>query len=81
MELVLILGMFLVLFGPKELPGLARGVLKALNEMKHIFYSLQKEWGLSSEGAPEALSSPPSSDSSPPKKNPPSKRDSLKPLP
>ena len=45
-EIVLIFFLFLILFGPKELPGLARFIVRILHELKTIFRQLEKEWKL-----------------------------------
>ena len=46
-ELVIIFLLALLLFGPKELPKLARFLVKLINEMKQIFNRLKSEWNLS----------------------------------
>ncbi len=46
-ELLVIFLLALFLFGPKELPILARFIVKLINEMKHIFNRLKEEWNLS----------------------------------
>ena len=45
-ELIIVFLLILLLFGPKELPYLARSILKFINEMKNIFSRLKKEWDL-----------------------------------
>ena len=45
-ELCVIFLLALVLFGPKELPKLARFVAKLIYELKNIFQRLEKEWCL-----------------------------------
>ena len=45
-ELCAIFLLVLVLFGPKELPNLARFIAKLIYEMKNIFQRLEKEWHL-----------------------------------
>ena len=45
-EVIVIFLLMLVLFGPKELPTLARFLVKFINEMKHIFNRLKDEWNL-----------------------------------
>ena len=45
-ELCVIFLLVLVLFGPKELPKLARFVAKLIYELKNIFQRLEKEWHL-----------------------------------
>ena len=45
-ELCVIFLLALVLFGPKELPKLARFVAKLIYELKNIFQRLEKEWRL-----------------------------------
>ena len=47
MELLLLFLLALLLFGPEELPPLARLMSRTLNELKSIFQRLEKEWGLS----------------------------------
>lgn len=46
LELCAIFLLVLVLFGPKELPKLARFVAKFIYELKNIFQRLEKEWRL-----------------------------------
>ena len=46
MEVIGVLLLILVLFGPKELPRLARQVARLIYEMKNIFHRLEKEWDL-----------------------------------
>ena len=46
-ELVVIFLLALFLFGPKELPKLARFLVKLTNEMKQFFNRLKSEWNLS----------------------------------
>ena len=46
MEVIGVLLLMLVLFGPKELPRLARQVARLIYEMKNIFHRLEKEWDL-----------------------------------
>lgn len=48
LELVLIFFLLLILFGPKELPGLARLLLHMIYELKTIFNRLEREWKLNS---------------------------------
>ena len=45
-ELCVIFLLALVLFGPKELPTLARFIAKLIYELKNIFQRLEKEWRL-----------------------------------
>ena len=53
LELIVVFLLLLVLFGPKELPRLARGVARLIYEIRHIFQKLETEWKLSpSEQAP-----------------------------
>lgn len=47
-ELLFISLLILLLFGPRELPKLARFVARLIYEMKSIFHRLEKEWNLSS---------------------------------
>lgn len=47
LELIVVFLLALFLFGPKELPKLARVLVKLINEMKHIFNRLKSEWNLS----------------------------------
>ena len=48
-ELLFISLLILLLFGPRELPKLARFVARLIYEMKNIFHRLEKEWDLSSQ--------------------------------
>ena len=47
-EIILIFLILLILFGPKELPGLARFLLRMIHELKAIFHRLETEWKLDS---------------------------------
>lgn len=51
-ELCAIVLLVLVLFGPKELPKLARFVAKLIYELKNIFQRLEKEWRLAEHQNP-----------------------------
>ena len=46
LEVCAIFLLALVLFGPKELPKLARFIAKLIYELKNIFQRLEKEWHL-----------------------------------
>ena len=48
-ELGAVFLLILILFGPRELPKLARFMARLIYEMKNIFQRLEKEWNLSSE--------------------------------
>lgn len=48
-EMGVVFVLLLLLFGPQELPHLARGGLRILNELKGVFHRLQKEWNLESK--------------------------------
>ena len=43
-EIICIFLLILVLFGPQELPHLARLILRLINEMKNLFYRLEACW-------------------------------------
>ena len=43
-ELCVIFLLVLFLFGPEELPRLARALARMIYEMKNIFKKLEKEW-------------------------------------
>ncbi len=45
-ELFFLFLLILLLFGPKELPKLARFVARLIYQMKNIFQRLEKEWNL-----------------------------------
>lgn len=45
-ELGTIFLLILILFGPEELPKLARFIARLIYEMKGIFQRLEKEWNL-----------------------------------
>ncbi len=45
--LIFLLGLFL--FGPEELPRLARALARWIYEMKNIFKKLEEEWKLKPE--------------------------------
>lgn len=45
-ELCVIFVLVLILFGPKELPKIARHIAKLIYEMKNIFQRLEQEWNL-----------------------------------
>ena len=45
-ELSAIFLLILVLFGPEELPKLARFIARLVYQMKNIFLRLEKEWNL-----------------------------------
>lgn len=45
-ELGAIFLLILILFGPEELPKLARFIARLIYEMKSIFQRLEKEWNL-----------------------------------
>ena len=45
-ELLFLFFLALLLFGPKELPNLARLMARFIYEMKNLFQRLEKEWGL-----------------------------------
>lgn len=47
MELVSIGILILILFRPKELPTLAREILRVMHIMKRVYHQLEKEWHLS----------------------------------
>ena len=47
MEILVLFLLVLLLFGPEELPPLARMISQTLNELKNIFQRLEKEWDLS----------------------------------
>lgn len=49
-ELGSIFFLILILFGPQELPKLARFIAKLIYEMKNIFQRLEKEWNLEYRG-------------------------------
>lgn len=44
---IFLLGLFL--FGPEELPALARALARLIYEMKNIFKKLEEEWKLKPE--------------------------------
>ena len=48
-ELFFIALLALLLFGPKELPKLARFVARLIYEMKSIFQRLEKQWHLDNQ--------------------------------
>ena len=48
-ELLFLFVLVLLLFGPKELPKLARFIARLIYEMKNIFQRLEKEWRLSED--------------------------------
>jgi len=48
-ELSVVFILVLLLFGPQELPKLARFIARFIHEMKSIFKNLEKEWNLFSE--------------------------------
>ncbi len=45
-ELISISLLILILFRPKELPVLARTIVRWIHEMKNIFHQLEKQWNL-----------------------------------
>ena len=47
MEILVLFVLALLLLGPEELPSLARMISRILNELKTVYQSLEKEWGLS----------------------------------
>ena len=49
LELGTIFLLVLFLFGPKELPNLARTIARIIYQMKNIFQRLEKEWKLKPE--------------------------------
>ena len=48
-EICAVFLLILILFGPQELPKLARLIARLIYEMKNIFKRLEKEWNLLSE--------------------------------
>ena len=48
-EIIIVFILLLILFGPKELPKLAKLFVSSLNELKNIFYKLREDWELKSE--------------------------------
>ena len=48
-ELFVIFLLLLVLFGPKELPKMARRIACLIYEMKNVFQKLEQEWKLRPE--------------------------------
>ncbi len=48
-ELFVVFLLLLVLFGPKELPEMARRMARFIYEMKNVFQKLEKEWKLKPE--------------------------------
>jgi len=58
-ELILIFFLLFILFGPKELPDLARTLLRMVNELKTTFQRWEQEWKLDSKKT--NTSSPPDS--------------------
>jgi len=58
-ELSVVFILVLLLFGPQELPKLARFIARFIHEMKSIFKNLEKEWNLFSEEKKPAHRKPP----------------------
>ena len=58
-ELAFLFLLFLLLFGPKDLPRIARFTARLFYDMKNIFQKLEKEWRLpkNSPSAPKTKSS------------------------
>jgi len=54
-EVGFIILLLLLLFGPKEIPQLARFLARFIYEMKSIFKRLEKEWNLVSEDKKDSL--------------------------
>ena len=57
-ELGAIFLLILILFGPQEMPKLARFVAKLIYEMKNIFQRLAEEWNLENHGDNSSVKKP-----------------------
>ncbi|MDE0518973.1 MAG: twin-arginine translocase TatA/TatE family subunit [Oligoflexia bacterium] len=58
-EFVFLFFLALLLFGPKELPKLARLIARCIYEMKNLFQRLEKEWHLFEDQKTETTKSKP----------------------